>query len=126
MAERNGGRRLGLLRRVLARAIDAGYCELTIAAGLSLRWLRRVRLRAEPAEGWPKVQDVDSPSLLDVTTNARIPDSKGSSYPPVQKVRVIQNRRPLQLLFLALTDASATRGPCIGDDLLSDTDPGNA
>jgi hypothetical protein len=66
-----------------------------IAAGLVAALVAQSPLRAEPAKDGRKYKMLTAPLLLDGNTNARLTGQQRQQLPAVQKVRVIQNRRPL-------------------------------
>jgi hypothetical protein len=67
----------------------------SIAAGLVAALVAQSPLRAEPAKDGRKYKMLTAPLVLDGHTNARLTGLQRQHLPAVQKVRVIQNRRPL-------------------------------
>jgi hypothetical protein len=66
-----------------------------IAAGLVAALVTQSPLRAEPAKDGRKYKMLTAPLVLGGNTNARLTAQQGRQLSDVQKVRVIQNRRPL-------------------------------
>ena len=67
----------------------------SIAAGLVAALVAQSPLRAEPGKDGRKYKMLTAPLVVDGNTNARLTAQQRQQIPAVQKVRVIQNRRPL-------------------------------